>query len=557
MLQTTLDQDRLKRLIVVGRSLLSELDLDVVLHSVLQTARELTDARYAALAVLDEGRREFAQFLTHGVDDRTHRAIGQQPRGRGTLGLLIDDPRPLRIADVASDPRSYGFPAGHPPMGSFLGVPILIRGEAWGNLYITEKADGEFDQADEDTVVVLADWAAIAIENARLYRTVDARRAQLEAAVRGFEATAAIARAVGGETELDPVLDLIVKRGRALIEARAVLILLRESNDLVVAAGSGQVDLRNRARLPVTDSTSGEVLRAGTARRTTDVVHDLRIRPAALGVPDATAALLVPLVYRGERLGVLVAFDRLSSDEGFSAHDEEVLTAFAASAATAVATAKTVAADRLRRSIEAAEAERRRWARELHDETLQGLGGLKLLLSQASRLDHPDATGSVLRRAIDDVSREIENLRAIITELRPAALDQLGLRPALASLAQRTASVAGLDVATDFALRDDDRRLSPALETTAYRLVQEALTNVVKHACASRVEIVVHEAAEALDVCVADDGTGFDAAAANTGYGLVSMRERVELAGGALHVKSGPTGTAVSAHLPLPTADAA
>ena len=190
MLDSAHDHHRLSRLIDVGRSLISELDLDVVLDRVLETARELTGARYAALGILDEHRRELAQFLTRGVDEEMRRAIGDLPRGRGILGLLIDEPRPLRISHVGEHPQSYGFPPGHPPMRSFLGVPILIRGEAWGNLYLTEKAGGDFDQEDEDAVVVLADWAAIAIENARLYRAVDLRRAELERAVRGFEATA-------------------------------------------------------------------------------------------------------------------------------------------------------------------------------------------------------------------------------------------------------------------------------------------------------------------------------------------------------------------------------
>ena len=162
-----LDEHRLARLIDAGRGLLSELDLETVLDRLLQTAADLTGARYVALGVLDEGRRELARFLTRGIDEDTHRAIGDLPRGRGLLGVLIDDPRPLRLDDVGDHPRSYGFPPGHPPMRSFLGVPILIRGEAWGNLYLTEKAGGEpFAPEDEEAVVVLADWAAIAIENA-------------------------------------------------------------------------------------------------------------------------------------------------------------------------------------------------------------------------------------------------------------------------------------------------------------------------------------------------------------------------------------------------------
>jgi signal transduction histidine kinase len=553
MLDTARDDHRLTRLIEVGRSLLSELDLDVVLDRLLETARELTGARYAALGILDERRRELAQFLTRGVDEATHRAIGDLPRGRGILGLLIEEPAPLRISDLGDHPRSYGFPPGHPPMKGFLGVPIMIRGEAWGNLYLTEKADGEFDQDDEDAVVVLADWAAIAIENARLYRAVDARRAELERAVRGFEATATIARAVGGETDLERVLELIVKRGRALVEARDVLILLVEGDRLRAAAGAGSLSLPEGLSMPLRDSPLAELLAGPRAHRLADPERRIGVRLSQLGVPDAEAALIVPLVYRGTTLGALLAFDRLTGDVAFTRDDEQLLEAFAASAATAVATAKTVEADRLRKSLEAAEAERRRWARELHDETLQALGGLKVLLSGASRLDDAGAMRDAMGEAVGHVSAEIENLRALIAELRPPALDQLGLEPALASLVQRTATTSGLEIAADVALGGDEDRLAPELETTVYRIVQEALTNVVKHARARTVDIAVREAGGGLDVRVADDGAGLAAGARDgAGFGLVGMRERVEIAGGELHVEPGVSGgTVVRARLPL------
>jgi signal transduction histidine kinase len=552
MLDAARDDQRLIRLIEVGRSLLSELDLDIVLDRVLETARDLTGARYAALGILDERRRELGQFLTRGVDEATHRAIGDLPRGRGILGLLIEEPRPLRLADLGEHARSYGFPPGHPPMRGFLGVPILIRGEAWGNLYLTEKAGGEFDQEDEDAVVVLADWAAIAIENARLYRTVDARRAELERAVRGFEATATIARAVGGETDLDRVLELIVKRGRALVEARDVLILLGEGDHLRVAAGAGSVAVPEGVRIPLGDTPIAAFVRQPRAQRVDDPERRIGVRLATLGVPDAEAALIVPLVYRGTALGALMAFDRLTGDVTFTREDEQLLEAFAASAATAVATAKTVEADRLRRSIEAAEAERRRWARELHDETLQALGGLKVLLSSAARAGDAEAMRPAVAQAIEHVTTEIANLRALITELRPAALDQLGLLPALTSLLQRTATTTGLEVESDVTLADPDARLPEEIETTVYRLVQEALTNVAKHAGAHRVEVRIREDAGRLDVLVADDGRGLRGATGG-GFGLVGMRERVELAGGELTVEDhAPGGTVVRARIPVP-----
>jgi two-component system, NarL family, sensor histidine kinase DevS len=548
-----LDEHRLARLIEAGRGLLSELDLEAVLDQLLQTAADLTGARYVALGVLDEGRRELARFLTRGIDEETHRIIGDLPRGRGLLGVLIDDPRPLRLDDVGDHPRSYGFPPGHPPMRSFLGAPILIRGQAWGNLYLTEKAGGEpFTPEDEEAVIVLADWAAIAIENAGLYRAAAGRHEELERAVRGLEASAAIARAVGGETELERILELVVKRGRALIEAHDVLIMLREGDELVIVAGAGHVQVGNAARLPLAGSTAGQVLAEGRPRRIADAARELLIAPEQLGLDHASTALLVPLMYRGQSLGVLAAFDRLDGDGAFTRDDEQLMEAFAAQAATAVATAKSVEADRRRRSLAATEAERHRWARELHDETLQALGGLKILLSSATRLDDPEAMRGAMREATQQLTGDIESLRALIAELRPPALDQLGLAPALASLAQRTGAGNDVEVRADVELLDD-RRLTPELETTVYRVVQESLTNVVKHAGASSIDIAVRCEDDAVDVSVADDGIGFDSeAVASNGFGLAGMRERVELAGGELSVLPGAgAGTVIRARLPL------
>jgi signal transduction histidine kinase len=545
-----LDAERLARLLGVGRELVAELQVEAVLDRLLETAGELTGARYAALGVLDADRVELARFITRGVDEDTHRAIGDLPRGRGILGVLIRDPRPLRLDDVNADPRSYGFPVNHPPMRTFLGVPVLIRGEAWGNLYLTEKAGGgPFDEADEAAVTVLADWAAIAIENARLYSSLEARSAELERAVRGFEATSAIATALGTETNLDRVLELVVKRARALVEARSVVVLLREGDDLVLAAAAGQVGMGDGRRIPIAGSTAGEVLDTERARRVDDAESQLRIPAERLGVTDASVALLVPLIYRGRALGVLAAFDRLTGEESFTNDDEQVMRAFAASAATAVATARTVEEDRLRHSLQAAESERRRWARELHDETLQALGGLNVLLKSAARSSDPAVVREAIADATEHVAREIENLRAIITELRPAALDELGLAPALTTLVKRVATASGLEIDASI---DIDRRLAEEQETVAYRVVQEALSNVVKHAQATSASVAVATSDGELRITVADDGTGFDPTAPTGGFGLVGMRERIELAGGTLAIERDDPGTRVGVVLPAP-----
>ena len=295
---------QLSRLLEVGAALVSELDPETVLRRILGEAQRLTRARYAALGVLDEERKELERFITAGVEEATHRRIGELPRGRGVLGILIEDPRPLRLADVGEHPESYGFPPGHPPMRSFLGVPIVIRGRGWGNLYLTEKeGGGEFTEADEEAAVALARWAAIAIENARIHQISELRRGQLERAVRSLEAARDITDAIASVSGLDRVLELIVKRGRALVGARSLLVMLREGDVLVVAACAGHARAARGRRLPIAGSSSGQVLDRGRPRRVTDVASELRIDPEEFGVRDAHTALLVPMVHHGVGTG--------------------------------------------------------------------------------------------------------------------------------------------------------------------------------------------------------------------------------------------------------------
>jgi signal transduction histidine kinase len=553
------DDDRIRRLLDVGRTLIAELDPEAVLDRILEEAREITGARYAALGVLNEERNELERFLTAGVDGATRRAIGELPHGRGVLGVLIEDPRPLRLPDVGQHPQSYGFPPGHPPMHGFLGVPIVIRGEAWGNLYLTEKqSGGEFTEADQEAAVILAEWAGTAIENARLYQSSEGRRQQLERAVRGLEASRDIADAIGGVGDLAQVLELIVKRGRALVHARSVLIMLREGDELVVAASAGHAADAGGRRLLIAGSSSGDVLRRGRPERVTDVASQLRIAPEQLGVLDAHTALLVPMLHHGAALGVLAAFDRGRDGDAFTGADEQLLRTFAASAANAVAIRRSVEADRLRSAIAAADAERRRWARELHDQTLQALGGLRVLLASAQRRNEALANEPAIGQAIEDIELEIENLRAIITDLRPSLLDDLGLLPAIEALVDRLRE-GGLEIASELALPDPEQGgegLAPELETTVYRLVQEALTNVVKHARASTARVSVGLTKGELIVEVKDDGVGFDPGAQTAGFGLAGMSERVYLAGGTLELSSDPTGSLVRARIPAKASEA-
>jgi len=549
-----LDPERLRRLLDVGRSLVSELDLEILLERVLDVARELTGARYAALGILDERRRELERFLTRGIDEPTHRGIGELPRGHGILGVLITDPRPLRLAEVGDHPRSYGFPLGHPPMHSFLGVPIVIRGEAYGNVYLTEKADGEFDQADEDALVVLADWAAIAIENARLYRRVAARRDELERAVAALETTSSVTRAVAGETELDRILELLVKRGRALVEARTTLLALREGDELVVQAATGEVaaDVVGR-RIALEGSVAGDVMRTQRPERLADAPSRLRFGLAEH--VGAASGLIVPLVFRGNAVGVLAAFDRTIAGPEFSAEDQRLIQAFAASAATAVTTAQNVAAQGLKRSVEASERERVRWARELHDETLQELAALRIALSSARTSGDGNALEHATDEAIERATSAISALRNLITDMRPASLDELGAGPALKTLIERVRRLSGLSVSADIELAYEGGRASerhvPEIEVAMYRLVQEGLNNAWKHGGGAEVDVSVVERDQTVVIRVHDNGLGFVPDAHHEGFGLIGVRERVALAGGTLSVQASPgAGTTLEASLP-------
>jgi len=548
-----LDEPRLRQLIDVGRSLVAQLDPEEILQQLLEVACELTGARYAALGVLDPDRRELERFITRGIDEPARLAIGDLPRGHGVLGLLIEQPHPLRLPDVGEHPRSYGFPVGHPPMKTFLGVPIVIRGEAWGNLYLTEKAEGrEFDRADEQTALILAEWTAIAVDNARLYQSVESQRDELRNAVRGLEATTEIARAIGGETDLERILETIVKRGRALVEATGMLILLRDGPELVVVAAAGEFshDLTGQ-RVPVEGSISGHAMQTRRAARMANIGDQLHFAMAK--DVDVRAGLFVPLLFRGEGLGVLNAFDR-RDDAEFSNEDQRLLEGFAASAATAVATAQSVAEHRLHDSLEATERERGRWARELHDEALQSMAGLRVVLSNARRGD-PAQVDSLLARAQEQIDVTIAEMRRLIADLRPPALDDLGLCAAVEALAERLAEAEGMEVLLDADLAHDGgrhpTRLVAPLEDTVYRLIQEALHNAAHHSGVKRATVTLFEGSEVLEVQIEDEGDGFDPAAGTDGFGLLGMRERVTLAKGSLDVNSSPgDGTRVSAVFP-------
>jgi signal transduction histidine kinase len=300
--------------------------------------------------------------------------------------------------------------------------------------------------------------------------------------------------------------------------------------------------------VPIDGSVSGAVFRSGRTERLRDARS--RLRFALAKQTQANTGLFVPLRFHGRVLGVLAGFDRLREGPEFSAQDESLLSSFAVSAAAAVANAQDLAAEALRRSIAAAEEERARWARELHDETLQELAVLKLLLAPVRRLEDPREREAALEQVTTRIDCAIGALRSLITDLRPAALDDYDLKSALAALTDRAARGGHLRVDLRVELAHESGhelpRLAPQIEDTLYRVVQEALSNVVKHADATRAEVVVLEDDGIVEVVVRDDGHGFDPEQKSTGFGLLGMQERAALIDGTITIEPLPgTGTLV------------
>lgn len=357
-----------------------------------------------------------------------------------------------------------------------------------------------------------------------------------------------------GENRLDRVLETVVERAQALVGAKTVMVLLEDRGLLVVAATVGEYEVERRGvRLQADGSAWRSVLANGKPERISALGGRLRASLERLGV-QAESALLVPLIHRARSIGVLAAFDRDAERREFSAEDESLLMGFAASAAMSLTAAQTMAEARLRESIDVTERERARWARELHDETLQGLGALRVRLSASLRLGHAEM-GSAVEEAIAQIEDEIANLRSLITELRPAVLDELGLAAAIEGLAESHAAATGTEIHLDLELPGRDRgsqRPDREVESGVYRLVQEALSNVAKHADAESVWIEVSQDAEAISIEVRDNGAGFDMDERTRGFGLVGMRERVALAGGSLTIVSTPeVGTELRGRVPL------
>ncbi len=551
-------ETQLRRLIEAGIALTSELSLDAVLRRLVETAAALTGARYAALGVIDRSGTSLERFITTGLTEDQIAEIGDLPVGRGVLGVLIRETRSLRLDDLTQDPRSVGFPPGHPPMKTFLGVPVTLRSVAYGNLYLTEKAGGDsFTEEDEELVRLLASQAAVAIENARLYESARRWAHQLETMTE-------IGNALAGEIDLGTVLNLIAIRLRELLAARFVFIaLLTTDGDLRIEAASDREGVSELPGLVIARaaSKSGRVLDRRRSERVDSVLDDLEIdRETSRRIdelshlPSPTTGLFVPLLAGDRPIGVIAAHDRVGGegrDLRFTEEDLRIAETFAVRAGIAVDLSQRVRRNALHRIVGAQELERKRLARELHDETGQALTSILLGLRTVEAAATEEERGAAVAALRDLAVTTLHDVRRLAVELRPKALDDFGLIPAVERLTEAFEEQTGMTVHLEAPVRE---RLPTEIETALYRIVQEALTNVMRHARARSVSIVLRQRGPLVMAIVEDDGVGFQPEVTSTeGLGLLGMRERLALLDGSLTVESSEgLGTTVVAEVRIP-----
>jgi signal transduction histidine kinase len=533
--------DRLQGLLNAVVSISSQLDLDRVLREIVTTAAHVADAEYAALGVLAPGERRLSEFITVGIDDDARKRIGDLPHGRGVLGLLIDEPRAIRLKDIAQHPTSYGFPPDHPPMRTFLGVPVLVRGEVFGNLYLTEKrGGGEFTAADEQLVLALAAAAGLAVQNARLYEQAQRRQLWLETS--GQITTRLLAGAPTSE-----VFPLLVSSALDLADADTAFLALPAVDGSVrvaIAAGSGAQALQGET-LPA-GSVTESVMAEGRPEAIAHAGADERVWPLLRDAAGAGPVLYVPLGIADESVGTLVV-SRRHGHVAFADETVQVIESFAAQAALAL---RLGAAAHDREQL-AVLGDRDRIARDLHDLVIQRLFATGMALEGALR-GMPAPLAERVQRAVDDLDSTIKEIRTSIFALQsPAPTAGEGLRQAILHAAAGAAESLGFtpQVGFDGAV---DTLVPPRIGEQLLAVLREALSNVARHAQASAVQVSVTASPQEVSVVIADNGVGLPVEGRRSGLSNLARRAR-DLGGSfAARAADAPaTGTIVEWRVPL------
>lgn len=529
-------RERLRALLDAVVGIGTNLDLRTTLQRIVQAACELVGARYGALGVVGPDRL-LHDFIVHGITPEQHERIGDLPHGRGVLGLLIDDPRPLRMPDITQHPRSYGFPANHPPMHSFLGVPVLIRDQIFGNLYLAEKQGGaQFTEDDEEIVVALAAAAGVAIENARLYALAHRRE-------RWLAATAEITTVLLGEVRRTDALALVARRAREVAEAELALVLLYDTDTEqfsveVVDGPDEQAHALVGAVLPAADTSFGAAVAEGRHDQVDDLAHAAPW-PALL---HTGSAMISPLTTAETLHGVLIVAHRPERGGGASEEDLTLLGSFAGQAALAMERARGQEERELLVVLE----DRERIARDLHDVVIQRLFATGLQLQSAAPMARPEVAKRI-NAAVDDLDATIRDIRRTIFELRTPMTSELRteIRAAVEAAAEALGFKPHLELSGPV-----DSAVPDAIRPDLTAVLREALSNVVRHAQCTRVDVAVRVDSGQVTVTVTDNGVGCDPAAARGG--LVNLRERASRLDGTFTVTAAESrGTEVCWAVPL------
>ncbi|MEU7659138.1 sensor histidine kinase [Streptomyces lincolnensis] len=535
-------RDRVHSLLEAVLSVGRELDLEQALRSIVQAAAVLVDAEYAALGVIGPDGKRLSEFLTVGVNDEQIAQIGHYPEGHGILGELIRRPEPLRLTKISEHPASYGFPAQHPPMNTFLGVPIRVRDQVFGNLYLTEKQGGaQFDEDDESVLSTLAVAAGVAIDNARLYEESRLRE-------RWLQASAEITHSLLSGSDRAEVLGLIAERAREITSAvlAVVAVPMEDSGALTVelAIGEGAENQRGLV-LSADDSLAGRAFSRVAPVTSGDISRD-EPGPAGLSVvPGLGPAVAVP-IGSGDGVRGVALLVREAGQTVFSEKEAEPLLAFAAQAAVAMELAEH------RRDAEqiAVLQDRDRIARDLHDLAIQRLFATGMTLQSAGRfIEHPEASGRVAR-AVDDLDETIKIIRSTIFGLRSRDdAPGSGLRARVVRAVGDAAPVLGFapSVRMEGLL---DTQVPKDIADDVMAVLAEALTNIARHARAGRVDVLLETGDGEVRLTISDNGVGIPPEGRRSG--LRNMTERAERSGGTLEWACPPgAGTTLVWRVPV------
>jgi signal transduction histidine kinase len=536
-------RDRVNALFEAVVAVGTNLDIEVVLRGIVESAVALVDARYGAMGVIGEDRR-LVEFIPVGLTEEEIHQIHHWPEGRGLLGALITDPKPLRLADLGTNPRSSGFPAGHPPMTTFLGVPIRIRDEVYGNLYLTEKrGGGAFDEEDEAVLVALAAAAGVAIENARLYD--EARRQQ-----RWLTASAEVTRSLLSGADVSDALALITTRALEMSGADLVALALPSADGSQLryehAAGEGASQALG-LMLPASGSASGQVLLSGEIMSLDDFRQDERVAPVARERMNLGPAIFVPLGEAGNVRGVLTA-GRRPGAMPLPPAAADMLVTFAIQAGIALELAEH------RRQAErvAVFEDRDRIARDLHDLVIQRLYATGMSLQGSIGLIGSPEVAQRVSTAVDALDETIREIRSSIFALQTRQPERpAGLRSRILQVADEMTGLLGFPPSLELEGRLEDDVPSDVSDHLLGAL-REALSNAARHSGASKVEVQVRAQGE-LSLTVRDNGSGIKPGGRRSG--LTNLDQRAVELGGSFRVEPATGGgTELDWRVPLSTA---